>query len=144
MTRPNFQFLPDVALADIAFAARADSLSGLFEACADALTSVMVDRRTLRARVTKELKMRADDSDGLLYDFLTQLIALKDVDSLLFRAFIPDVSKDGKSLTCAMMGEPIDRERQVLRNDVKAVTMHMFGIKRGSSGSWETTVVLDI
>src|SRR5208283_1936749 len=104
----------------------------------------MVDRRTLRTRVTKELKLRADDSDGLLYDFLTRLIVLKDVDSLLFRGFILDVSEDGRSLRCTMMGEPIDRERQTLRNDVKAVTMHLFGIKRGSSGSWETTVVLDI
>jgi SHS2 domain-containing protein len=144
LSRPHFRFLPDIALADIAFAAGADSLSGLFEACAEALTAVMVDRRTLRTRVTKELKLRADDSDGLLYDFLTRLIVLKDVDSLLFRGFILDVSEDGRSLRCTMMGEPIDRERQTLRNDVKAVTMHMFGIKRGRSGSWETTVVLDI
>jgi len=143
LSRPRFRFLPDIALADIAFAAKADSLSGLFEACAEALTAVMVDRRTLRTRVTRELKLSADDPDGLLYDFLTRLIVLKDVDSLLFRGFILSVSEDGKSLSCTMMGEPIDRERQALRNDVKAVTMHLFGIKR-VSGSWETTVVLDI
>ena len=131
-------------MADVAFAASGDSLSGLFQACAEALTAVMVDRRTLRTRVTRELKLKADDSDGLLYDFLTSVIGLKDTDSLLFREFIVDVKKDGKTLTCTMMGEPIDRERNALRNDVKAVTMHLFGIKRGKSGSWLTTVVLDI
>jgi SHS2 domain-containing protein len=144
LSRSQFRFLPDIALADIAYVAKAESLAGLFEACAEALTAVMVDRRTVRARITRELKLTADDPDGLLYDFLTRLIVLKDVDSLLFRGFIANVSKDGRSLACTMMGEPIDRERQALRNDVKAVTMHMFGIKRGRSGSWETTVVLDI
>lgn len=143
LSRSHFRFLPDIALADIAFVASADSLDGLFEACADGLTSVMVDRRTLRARVTREFRLSADDSDGLLYDFLTRLIVLKDVDSLLFRSFILGVSKDGKSLTCTMMGEPIDRERQMLRNDVKAVTMHMFGVKH-EGGVWGATVVLDI
>ena len=45
-----------------------------------------------------------------------------------------------------MRGEEIDRERHALRNDVKAVTMHMFGVKkaRGKGGRWEATVVLDI
>ena len=144
MKRPAYRFLPDIALADVAFAARADSPGGLFEACARALTEVMVDRRSVRPVIEKRLKIKTGDIDGLLYDFLTQLIVLKDVDSLLFRGFIANVSKDGRSLACTMMGEPIDRERQALRNDVKAVTMHMFGIKRGRSGSWETTVVLDI
>ncbi|MDA4122985.1 MAG: archease [Thaumarchaeota archaeon] len=144
MTAARFRFLPDIALADIAFAASADSLGELFESCAAALTTTMVDRRTLRAKLTKEVEMKAEDSDGLLYDFLTQLIIMKDVDSLLFKRFTIEVSKDGKSLRCKMTGEPIDRESQALRNDVKAVTMHMFGINRGRSGSWDATVVLDI
>ena len=144
MTQSHFRFLPDIALADIAYAATADSPSALFETCADALTSAMVDRRTLRSRLTQELKLEAETQDGLLYDFLTRIIVLKDVDSLLFRRFMVDVSKNGRSLRCTMTGEHIDRERQALRNDVKAVTMHMFGIRRGKSGSWEATIVLDI
>ena len=144
MTPARFRFLPNVALADIAFAATANSLGELFESCAAALTTVMVDRRTLQAKVTREIELEAEDSEGLLYDFLTQLIIVKDVDSLLFKRFNVEVSKDGKRLRCKMTGEPIDRERQILRNDVKAVTMHMFGIRRGPSGSWDATIVLDI
>ena len=87
MKRPSYRFLPDVALADVAFAASADSPGGLFEACARALTDVMVDRRSVRPVVEKRLKMKTGDIDGLLYDFLTQLIVLKDVDSLLFKSF---------------------------------------------------------
>lgn len=143
MTSSRYTLLPDVALADIAFRASASSPSSLFEACARAVTDVMVDRRTLRAALRREITVSAEGLDGLLYDFLTDIIVLKDVDSLLFKTFEVEVSKDGKSLTCEATGETIDRERHKLRNDVKAVTMHMFGV-HSSRGRWEATVVLDI
>jgi SHS2 domain-containing protein len=143
LRRPFYRFLPEVALADVAFAARGDSPEMLFEASAMALTDVMVDRRGLRPTVERQVKLRSVDIDRLLYDFLTELIVLKDVDSLLFKRFEPHISPDGRSLACEMKGEPIDRERHRLRNDVKAVTMHMFGVKH-EAGLWKATVVLDI
>jgi SHS2 domain-containing protein len=137
-----YRFLPNVAIADIAYEVRARRIEGLFEAAAIALTEVMVDRRSIRPKLKKEVRVTADDKDRLHYDFLTELIILKDVDSLLFKEF--DVSIDGeKSLVCTMKGETIDRARHKLRNDVKAVTMHMFGVKRGKAGL-RATVVLDI
>jgi SHS2 domain-containing protein len=141
--RPAYRFLPDIALADVAFTARGDSPDMLFEACAMALTDVMVDRRSVRPTVEKKVRIKAEDIDGLLYDFLTELIVIKDVDSLLFKRFESRVSRDLRSLVCTMRGEPIDRERNRLRNDVKAVTMHLFGV-RNEGGLWKTTVVLDI
>ena len=143
MTRSAYRFLPKVALADVAFAARGDSPEALFEACAKALTDVMVDRRTVRPRVRRRVNIRTGDIDGLLYDFLTQVIVMKDVESLLFRKFEPRISSDWRSLVCQMSGEPIDRVRHRLRNDVKAVTMHMFGVEHKGE-LWKATVVLDI
>lgn len=143
MARSSYRLLPNIALADIAFRASAVSPGSLFEACARALTDVMVDRRGLRGTVTRELSMKAESTDGLLYDFLTQLIVVKDVDSLLFKTFAVDLSRDRKSLRCVMKGEAIDRDRHRLRNDVKAVTMYMFGVKR-EKGRWSATIVLDI
>ncbi len=137
------RFLPDVALADIAFEADSDSLPGLFESCALAITDIMVDPKTLRNRVRKEFSLHSEDPDRLLYDFLTELIIAKDVDSLLFGTFDIKVSEKEVSLTAVAKGEPIDRERHRLRNDVKAVTMHLFGIRRDGK-KWKTTVVLDI
>ncbi|HKT22188.1 MAG TPA: archease, partial [Nitrososphaerales archaeon] len=80
----TFRFLPDVALADVAFEAEADTADGLFESCAAAMTEIMVDPKTLRATVSKEVSLDSGDLDRLLYDFLTELIIAKDVDSLLF------------------------------------------------------------
>lgn len=139
----TFKFLPDVALADIAYEAESDSLSGLFESCAEALTEIMVDQRTVDGTVTRSIALSSVDTDRLLYDFLTELIIIKDVDSLLFRQFEVEVSPDGKSLKATARGEAIDREKHTLRNDVKAVTMHMFGIAQVGD-TWRSTVVLDI
>jgi len=139
----TFKFLPDVALADIAFEAESGSLDGLFESCALAITDIMVDPKTLRSKVTKELRVNSDDTDRLLYDFLSELIVIKDVDSILFKEARVSVGPEGRSLSASLRGEPIDRRRHALRNDVKAVTMHLFGVKH-EGRRWRATVVLDI
>lgn len=138
-----YRLLPDIALADIAFEAQSATLNGLFESCARALTGIMVDRRGLRRKVTRKISLNGDGLERLLYDFLTELIIVKDVESLLFRDFALRVRKDGSAMSASMSGETIDRERHVLRNDVKAVTMHMFRVRR-EGRKWKATVVLDI
>jgi len=138
-----FRFLPDIALADIAFEAESNSINGLFESSALAVSDIMVDPRTLRSDTTRKVRISSEDLDRLLYDFLTEIIVVKDVDSLLFREVEVKVATDQKSLEATMKGEPIDRDRHLLRNDVKAVTMYMFGVRREGS-RWKATVVLDI
>ncbi len=138
-----FRYLPDVALADIAFEAESASVNGLFESCGRALSDIMVDPKTLRSTLTRKFSATSDDLERLLYDFLTELIVIKDVDSLLFRDFEVEVAPSGRSLKASTRGEPINRRRHKLRNDVKAVTMHMFGV-RHEGKKWKATVVLDI
>ena len=139
----TFKFLPDVALADVAFEAESESVNGLFETCAMAITDIMVDPRTLRLSTEKSFALVSENLDRLLYDFMTELIVMKDVDSLLFGEYKVRVSPGGTTLTAVAKGEQIDRGRHRLRNDVKAVTMHLFGVKRQGK-TWKTTVVLDI
>ena len=138
-----YKFLPDIALADVAFEASATTPQGLFEDSAKALTEVMVDMKTVAPRLKRELELSSETPDTLLYDFLTQLIILKDVDSHLFKEFRVSLGAKQTSMKCTLSGEPIDRKKHALRNDVKAVTMHMFGIRRGGK-NWVATVVLDI
>ena len=136
-------YLPDVALADVAIEAESETVAGLFESCALAITDIMVDPATLKPETEKRFRLEAPDLDRLLYDFLTELIVVKDVDSLIFKEFSIQVDQATPSLSATAWGEPIDRGRHRLRNDVKAVTMHLFGIKR-EGGKWKTDVVLDI
>ena len=97
----------------------------------------------VRVRDRRELKLSAQELDVLLYEFLTALIVMKDADSLLFREFDVSVREGNKTLVCHMKGERIDRKRHRLRSDVKAVTMHMFEVRK-EKVMWRATVVLDI
>lgn len=137
-----YRFLPNIALADVAYEVRSRKVGGIFEAAAIALTEVMVDRRSIRPKLKREVRVMADDIDRLLYDFLTELIILKDAESLLFKVFDVSIRGEGE-LICRMKGEKIVRTRHKLRNDVKAVTMHMFGVKKAKRGL-KATIVLDI
>src|SRR5438309_10816214 len=138
-----FRFLDNVAIADVAFEATGRTLPALFESCARALTEVMVDRRSVTPRKIEKIILTSDSTENLLYDFLTDLIIRKDVDSILFSDFRVSLDNSGTRLECLARGEVIDRKRHRLRNDVKAVTTHLFGIRRSAQG-FSATVVLDI
>jgi SHS2 domain-containing protein len=60
-----FRFLPDVAIADIAFEAESDSVNGLFESSALAVSDIMVDLETLRSDTTKKVRISSEDLDRL-------------------------------------------------------------------------------
>ena len=138
-----FRFLDNVAIADVAFEARGRTLPALFESCARALTEVMVDMTSVKPRKVEKITLTSDGTENLLYDFLTDLIIRKDVDSILFRDFRASLDESGRRLECVARGEVIDRKRHRLRNDVKAVTTHLFGIRKTARG-YSATVVLDI
>ncbi|MFA4906904.1 MAG: archease [archaeon] len=139
------KFLEDVAISDIAFSTSAPSLNKLFSECAFALEETMADLKTLRSAKAKSITIEADLPEKLLYSFLSELVFLKDSKGLLFKSAKCRVSesKKGWKLRAQLRGEKINRRRHVLRNDVKAVTMHLFKITKTKRG-WKATAVLDI
>ena len=46
-------------------------------------------------------------------------------------------------LIAILEGDTINPEKQQLENDIKAVTMHMFKVKK-EKNNWKATVVVDI
>jgi SHS2 domain-containing protein len=83
--------------------------------------------------------------EHLLYDFLSEIIFIKDTKGFLASKIKATVKKTGDSfsLTSVLMGENIDRKRHDLRNDLKAITMHMFEIKQ-EGRKWKARIVVDI
>ncbi len=140
----TFKYLPDKAIADIAYEATSDTLDGLFEEAAMAATDIMVNQKTVKPKTKKTVKVKADSIENLLYDFLSELIFLKDTNGFLANKIKVNVKK-GKnfSLVSTLTGEKIDRKRHDLRNDLKAITMHMFEIKQEGK-KWKATIVVDI
>jgi SHS2 domain-containing protein len=141
-----FHYLEDVGTADIAFEATGRDLPELFSDAADATMNVMVDNLdAIESRETRSIELSSQDIDMLLFDFLQELIFLKDAHRLLLRA--RNIRIDQKAeiilLKAEATGEPLDAARHHQRADVKAVTLHGFSVEKQGAG-WKARVLLDI
>jgi len=140
----KYRFLDDVAIADAAFEAEAENLEELFEICAQATFEVMADTKTIEHRYKEDVELVGKNLEELLFDWLAELIYLKDVRSMLFSKFdIRIQKKDGYQLTASVWGEPADQKKHMVRVDVKAVTYHLMEVKK-TDNRWIAKVILDI
>ena len=141
-----YEFLEDVATADIAFSAWGKTLEETFRAAADATMKVMVEELdAIQPQERRDLRLENDQLDMLLFDFLQELIYYKDSEKLMLRIPQVRVQETPKlhTLEAAAMGEKLDPARHHPRVDVKAVTLHRFRLAKTDRG-WEAFVILDI
>jgi SHS2 domain-containing protein len=140
---PGFKILEGLAMADTAFEATGKDTSELFEHAALAVESVMVDVKTVKRSVTKDIALEKDTLENLLYEFLSELVYLKDAEQLLFADCIASVSKNkGWQLHAHLRGEKINAKMK-LGTDIKAITLHHFEVKQKKTG-WTARVVVDV
>jgi SHS2 domain-containing protein len=141
-----YKYLEEIGTADIAFEATGRDLSELFRDAADATTNVMIDNiEAIQPRETRQIELSNDKLDMLLFDFLQELIFLKDAKRLLLRMRAVQIVESDKNyfVNATAEGELIDAERHHQRADVKAVTLHDFSVER-MHGGWKARVLLDI
>lgn len=139
-----FKFLEKIAIADAAFEAYGITLEELFVNCAKATFTAMVDFKTVTPRQTETVKLENKTVEDLLFDWLAELIYLKDLKAMLFKDFSVQIIKNANyKLEAEVKGEAIDQQKHHLRVDVKAVTYHMLEVKK-FKGIWKAKVILDI
>jgi SHS2 domain-containing protein len=139
----KYRFLEDVAIADAAFEAQSESLEDLFVTCAQATFEVMADTLTIQPLVKEEVELASTTLDELLFDWLAELIYLKDTHSMLFGKFDIRIDEtDGYKLTAAVWGEPVNQKKHKVKVDVKAVTYHLLEVKK-TDDIWTAKVILD-
>ncbi|MBI2656811.1 archease [Candidatus Woesearchaeota archaeon] len=140
----KYKFLEDVAIADIAYEAYGRDLNEVFENAAFAIFELSADLDTVEAKQKVEFELENEKLDNLLYDFLSEILFLKDSKYMVFKNVKVEIKKDEKyKLKSILRGDTINPQKQQLENDIKAVTMHMFEIKKEKSG-YKATVVVDI
>jgi len=141
-----YEFLEDLATADIAFQAWGTDLEETFISAADATMNVMVEElKAIEPRERRELRVENDELDLLLFNFLQELIYYKDAEKLMLRVNQARVQSQARPyvLEAIACGEILDPERHHPRVDVKAVTLHHFRLEKTARG-WEALVILDI
>lgn len=141
-----FRYLEDVATADAAFEATGETIEEMFLAAAEATVNVMVEHpEEVEGGEEISFELEQGDLEMLLFDFLQEIIYLKDARRLLLRVESVDIDMKTTPIRLAARsrGETVDAQRHRLLTDVKAVTLHRFGIRRDDRG-WTATVVLDV
>lgn len=140
----KFKFLEDTAIADAAFEAEGKSLEELFEVCAQATFEVMAETKTVEAKNSEEIQLKSDDIEELLFNWLAELIYLKDLKATVFSKYEIKIEKpDGYKLRASVWGEPIDVKKHKVKIDVKAVTYHLLEVRK-KDDKWTAKVILDI
>ena len=140
----KYKFLEDVAIADIAYEAYGKTLNELFENSAFAIFELSANLKTISARQKIEFGLENKKIENLLYDFLSEILFLKDSKYMVFKKVKVSIKENKKfQLKAILEGDTINPQKQQLENDIKAVTMHMFEIKKEKS-KYKATVVVDI
>jgi SHS2 domain-containing protein len=140
----EYIFLDDIATADVAIESRGDTLEELFSASAMATFEVMVDIRGIQPEIKKVLHLENSEIDGLLFDWLAEIIYLKDAESMLFGKYDIKITKNTNyQLDAEIFGEEINQSKHDLRCDVKAITFHLFKVYE-KDGKWISRFILDI
>ncbi|MBD3882402.1 archease [Phormidium tenue FACHB-886] len=141
-----YEFLEEIATADIAFHAWGGDLEEVFKAAGDAVINTMIDNlEAIELIETRSFELEDDALDLLLFNFLQEFVYYKDSELLLLRAQQVQITEKESvySLTAVTQGERLDRDRHHQRVDVKAVTLHLFQLQKTDAG-WTAQVILDI
>jgi SHS2 domain-containing protein len=141
----SYKYLEDIATADIAFEAKGDSLNEVFEACADVVFDSMVEVRSVDDKRSFEFEVKGDDLEKLLYNFLEEIVYLKDSEAVIFKKCKVNVFEvdGGFGASAVLGGEEIDIKKHKLKVDVKAVTLHKFSLKKEGNG-YVARIILDV
>lgn len=142
----SYQLLPDIAIADVAFEATGKDLTELFGSAAQAFIDISTNPKTIKADQARSFTLTEKSPDRLLFNFLEELVYLKDADFVVFSQCVVEVTEKAGTytLTAKLKCASINPETQTLKMDVKAVTQHMFEVKQLPDKRWRAIVVLDI
>ena len=128
--------------AEVGFRAFGKSLEEAFSNAGRATFSIMVDLEEISAEETVSFGIESENRKALLYDFLDELIYLRDVKDMVFSRFDVRIeeSEKGLSLECEAEGRKIGG---MPGHDVKAVTYSQMEVEE-KDGSFMVQVVLDV
>ncbi len=127
--------------ADIGIRGFGRSLEEAFENSAIALYSVMVNIDRVDPKEKRTVSASAPDRELLLVEWLNALLALSDIERLVFSKF--EVKIEGLALAGTAWGEPLDHVRHEEHVEVKGATYHMLNIKE-ENGRYRAQCVVDV
>jgi SHS2 domain-containing protein len=143
MNIPGYEYLPHPA--DVRFKVCGTTLEETFEQAAYAMFGVIIHTNTLEPKRSVDIELESEGLENLLYDYLSELLYLFEVEEIVFGQFrVDSIEKANGSyiLHGQAFGENIDLERHSFETEVKAVTYHQLKVTKELSG-YSAHVIVD-
>ena len=139
------KFIEDFATADIAFEASGKNLNELFKSSAEAVFEILADVKKVNKSILKKIGLKNRVLENLLYDFLSEILYIKDLDFMVFSDCDIKVKElqNSYELEATLYGDKINPKKHELRSDAKAVTLHQFSIEKNKN-EYKAFVIVDI
>lgn len=121
-------------------AAHGKDLPEAFANAAYGMFSIIAGLDTVKEVESRRVEVNADDTEGLLFEWLNSLLYYFDVEMLLFKRF--DIMEFGEGrLVAQCFGEKYDPSRHQLKTGVKSATYHMLEVDRAKN---RVQVIFDV
>jgi SHS2 domain-containing protein len=126
--------------ADVKIRAHAPTLEALFSETFKALMQVMYG--TNRAGgILREIRIESSDTESLLTDFLSEVLFVSEVESLVFSEAC--ISIDGLHLTAELTGEQFEPVRHSGGSEVKGISYSGLAISHDANG-YMLDIIFDV
>jgi SHS2 domain-containing protein len=126
--------------ADIKIRVRALTLEDLFSETFNALMHVMYGT-SRKGGIVKKIAVESPDNESLLLDFLSEVLFVSEVESLVF--FNAGISIHGSRLTAELSGEPFDPIRHAGGSEVKGISYSGLSIIHDANG-YMLDIIFDV
>lgn len=128
--------------ADIGIIAYGADIKQFFSNAALGLFSLITEVNYIKENVQREIRISSQDREGLLVEWLNELLYIFDVDHIAFKRFEFDELNDSK-LKVRCFGDKINPRQQKIKREVKAATYHMLAISKEDNG-YKAQIIFDI
>ena len=115
----------------------AQDVSTLFEQAAQGMYSLAGVVMKSKPLISRRIKIQNIDLEGLLVDFLSELLYISEVDNVAFNSF--NIHIEGEFLFAELEGAPL----ALIKKEIKAVTYHNLEINKVAS-NFEVSIVFDV
>ncbi len=146
MNNLKYRLLEDIAIADACYELHGSNIEEIFQAGFLALMETSVELDTVKEDRIKNILLQHKDLERLFYEFLEELIYLKDAELLIFKNCDLSLKKDDVTdtfkLVAKLSGQELDESVSTI-TDVKAITYYQFYIRPLDDG-WESRITFDL
>ena len=134
----KYKFLEHTS--DAKFQAFGTTLEQAFSNAALALASIMLNPKTIKPKIKKELKVKGIDEKSLLYNFLEEILFLLDTEQFLLNKN-KKIEIKNNELKATLTGDKA--ENYQIEGAVKAITYNDMEIKK-QNNKYMVQVVVDL